>query len=235
MAELKYLVDQVLSSNKDKFYSQKEIGAEVEKLKLAEVGVTQYSFSRNSIQPTVSKRLAELIKNGTAIKIGKKYAYKTPKNIHHIVRDDICSKVTFYKEHVFVMSQNLVAVPVNGATVSIAKELFRDYFGDDGLYDAIYIDNYLLLMLNIEAIDMSINEIADDLNNVIHDAKQFENNRQEIRIQLQHARVMKEIMKYAKMPKPIEPEQSGEVTAWDELDELYGAEQLDELDEFEED
>lgn len=232
MAELKYLVDQVLFDNKDQFFTQQEIREKVEQLKLE--ADKENSYSHKSIQSTVSRRLAELQKNGTAIKIGKKYAYKTTKNIHHIVRDDICSKVTFHKEHVFVMSQNLVAVPVNGATVSIAKELFRDYFGDEGFYDALHMDNYLLLMLNIEAIDMSINEIADDLNNVIHDAKQFENNRQEIRIQLQHARVMKEIMKYAQMPKPIEPEQSDEATAWDELDELYGLDRLDELDGFDE-
>ena len=230
MAELKYLVDQVLSDNKDKFYTQQEIGEEVVKLKENE-GI-EYSYSIKSIQPTVSKRLKDLQKNGTAIKIGRKYAYRTTKNIHHVVRDDICSKVTFYKERVFVMSHNLVAVPVNGATVSIAKELFRDYFGDEGLYDALYMDNYLLLMLNIDVIDMSIDEIADDLNNVIHDAKQFENNRQEIRIQLQHTRIMKEIMKYAKMPKLAEePKQLDKATEWDELDDLYGLDVLDKFDE----
>ena len=230
MAELKYLVDQVLSDNKDKFYTQQEIGEEVVKLKENE-GI-EYSYSIKSIQPTVSKRLKDLQKNGTAIKIGRKYAYRTTKNIHHVVRDDICSKVTFYKERVFVMSHNLVAVPVNGATVSIAKELFRDYFGDEGLYDALYMDNYLLLMLNINVIDMSIDEIADDLNNVIHDAKQFENNRQEIRIQLQHTRIMKEIMKYAKMPKLAEePKQLDKATEWDELDDLYGLDVLDKFDE----
>lgn len=233
MAELKYLVDQVLSDNKDKFYTQQEIGEAVVKLKENE-GI-EYSYSIKSIQPTVSKRLKDLQKNGTAIKIGRKYAYKTTKNIHLVVRDDICSKVTFYKERVFVMSQNLVAVPVNGATASIAKELFRDYFGDEGLYDALYMDNYLLLMLNIDDIDMSINEIADDLNNVIHDAKQFENNRQEIRIQLQQARVMREIMKYAQMPKLAnEPKQLDKTTEWDELDDLYGLEELDKLDGFDE-
>ena len=180
----------------------------------------------------MSKRLKDLQKNGTVIKIGRKYAYKTTKNIHQVVRDDLCSKVTFYKERVFIMSQNLVAVPVNGVTVSIAKELFRDYFGDEGLYDALYMDNYLLLMLNIDIIDMSIEEIADDLNNVIRDAKQFENNRQEIRIQLQHRRAMKEIIKYAKMPKLAEePKQLDNTTEWDELDDLYGLDELDELDE----
>lgn len=229
MAELKYLVDQVLFDNKDRFYTQQELGEEIKKLKDAEN--IEYAYSINSIQPTVSKRLKDLQKNGIVIKIGRKYAYKTTKNIHQVVRDDICSKVTFFKERVFVMSQNLVAVPVNGATVSIAKELFRDYFGDEGLYDALYMDSYLLLMLNIDDIDMSIDEVADDLNSVICDAQQFENKRQDIRIQLQHARVMKEILKYSQMPRPMEePRELHKTTEWDELDDLYGLDKLDELD-----
>ena len=229
MAELKYLVDQVLIDNKDKFFTQQEIGDAI--IKLKEEADTKYSYSENSIQPTVSKRLKDLQKNGTVIKIGRKYAYKTTKNIHHVVRDDICTKVTFFKERVFVMSRNLVAVPVNGATVSIAKELFRDYLGDEGLYDALYMDSYLILMLKIDDIDMSIDEVADDLNNVIRDAQQFENNRQDIRIQLQHARVMKEIFKYSQMPRPMEePRELHKTREWDELDELYGLDKLDELD-----
>ena len=230
MAELKYLVDQVFFDNKDRLYTQKELGEAIVKLK--QKADTEYSYSIKSIQPTVSKRLKDLQKTGTVIKIGRRYAFRTTKNIHQVVRDDICSNVTFYKERVFVMSQNLVAVPVNGATASIAKELFRDYFGDEGLYDALYMDNYLLLMLNIDVIDMSIDEIADDLNNVIRDAKQFENNRQEIRIQLQHTRIMKEIMKYAKMPKlSEESKQLAKTTEWDEINDLYGLDVLDKFDE----
>lgn len=230
MAELKYLVDQVFFDNKDRFYTQKELGEAIVKLK--QKADTEYSYSIKSIQPTVSKRLKDLQKNGTVIKIGRKYVFRTTKNIHQVVRDDICSNVTFYKERVFVISQNLVAVPVNGVTVSIAKELFKDYFGDEGLYDALYMDNYLLLMLNIDVIDMSIDEIADDLNNVIRDAKQFENNRQDIRIQLQQARVTKEIIKYAKMPRLVEePKQLDKTTEWDGLDDLYGLDILDKFDE----
>ena len=228
MAELKYLVDQVLSDNKEKFFTQKQIREEVKKLKNEEG--SEYAYSINSIQPTVSKRLKELLLNGTVIKIGKEYAYKTTKNIHHIVRGEICSKVTFFKENVYVMSQNMIAVPVNGTTVSIAKELFKDYYGDEGLYDAMRMDDYLLLMLNVNATDMSINEIAKDLNEIIHNAKQFDNDRQEIRRQLQYARAIKEVIKYAKMPGREElPEYPGKTDDWDEIEELYGSDVLEDL------
>ena len=233
MAELKTLVDKVLFDNKDKFFTQEEIRDQIEKIKINEDG--EHSYSYKSLQSTVSRRLSELQKEGFAIKIGREYAYKTTKNIHNIVKDEICSKVTFFKDSVFVMSSSVVVVPVNGTTVSIAKELFREYYGEDGFYDAIFSDGYLFLMLNTSAIDMDINEIAKDIEEIIKDAKQFENKRQEIRVQLQQTRVMREIMKYVQMPKLAdEPNQLDKTTEWDELNDLYGGEELDKLDEFDE-
>lgn len=197
MAELKTLVDKVLSDNKDKFFTQEEIRDEIEKMKKDEDG--EHTYSHKSLQPTVSKRLAELQKNGFAIKIGKKYAYKTTKNIHHIIKDEICSKVTFFKDRVFVVSSNVIAVPVNGTTISIAKELFREYYGEEGFYDALFVDNYLLLMLNTEAIEMDIKEIASDIEQIIEESKEFENNRQEYRLQLQHSKIMQDLVTYIKL------------------------------------
>ena len=197
MAELKTLVDKVLSDNKEKFFTQEEIRKQIEKIKLDEDG--ENSYSHKSLQSTVSRRLSELQKEGTAIKIDRKYAYKTPKNVHNIVRDEICFKVSFFKDSVFVVSSNVVAVPVNGTTINIAKELFREYYGEEGFYDAIFIDSYLLLMLNTETIDMNIKEIANDIEEIIKDSKEFENNRKEIRLQLQHKKIMRDIVTYIKL------------------------------------
>lgn len=197
MAELKTLVDKVLSDNKDEFFTQEEIRDRIEKMKKDEDG--EHTYSINSLQPTVSKRLAELQKNGIAIKIGKKYAYKTTKNIHNIIKDEICSKVTFFKDRVFVVSSNVIAVPVNGTTISIAKELFREYYGEEGFYDALFVDNYLLLMLNSEVIGMDIKEIANDIEHIIEESKEFESNRQDYRLQLQHARIMQDLVTYVKL------------------------------------
>ena len=202
MAELKTLVDRVLSSDKEKFFTQEEIRSEVERIKLEEDGENTYSV--NSLQSTVSRRLAELQKNGVAIKIGRKYAYKTTQNIHHIIRDEICSKVTFFKENVFIMSSNVIAVPVNGTTIGIAKDLFRAYYGDEGFYDAIIADGYLLLMLTLEGIGMKINEIAQDIDKIIEESQTFENSRQEIRLQIQQAKVMSELMAYSQLKDETE-------------------------------
>lgn len=230
MAELKTLVDKVLSDNKDKFFTQEEIRDQIEKIKKDEDG--EHTYSHKSLQPTVSKRLAELQKNGVAIKIGKKYAYKTTKNIHYIVRDDICSKVTFFKDKVFIISPNVVAVPVNGTTISIAKELFREYYGEEGFYDALYIDEYLLLMLNTEAIDIDIKQIAKDIEEIINDSKEFENNRQEIRLHMQHARIIKDIVKYAKLSADKAENEIFSAERTKEMDMyLYEPDELDEADD----
>ena len=197
MAELKRLVDKVLSDNKEKFYTQKELINEIKNIKITEDG--ENSYSHKSLQSTVSKRLAELQKNGIAIKIDKKYAYKTPKNIHYIVRDEICSKVTFFKSTVFIASSNVIIVPVTGTTVSIAKELFREYYGEKGFYDALFIDNYLFMMIDTETIGMDIKEIAKDIEDIIKESKEFESNRKEYRLQLQHSRIMQDLVTFVKL------------------------------------
>ena len=98
-----------------------------------------------------------------------------------------------------MVSSNVIAVPVNGTTISIAKELFREYYGEEGFYDALFVDNYLLLMLNTEAIEMDIKEIASDIEQIIEESKEFENNRQEYRLQLQHSKIMQDLVTYIKL------------------------------------
>jgi hypothetical protein len=197
MAQLKLLVDEVLSDNKDKMFTQKELCDIIGEMKHNKDGDNTYS--ENSLQSTVSRRLAELQKQGTAIKIGRKYAYKTTQNVHQIIRDQLCSKVTFFKDRVFVLSSSVVAVPVNGTTIGIAKDLFREYYGEEGFYDAIIADGYLLLMLTIEDIDKKINEIAKDIEGIIEDSKAFENSRQEVRLQIQFTKAMNELVAYSEM------------------------------------
>ena len=147
----------------------------------------------------MSRRLAELQKTGFAIKIGRKYACRTTQNVHQIIRDELCSKVTFFKDRVFIMSSNMIAVPVNGTTIGIAKDLFREYYGDEGFYDAIVADGYLLLMLTIEAIGKKINEIAQDIEEIIEESKAFENSRQEVRLRIQQGKVLNELLTYSQM------------------------------------
>lgn len=197
MAELKTLVDLVLSSNKGKFFTQEEIRSEVERIKLEEDGENSYSV--NSLQSTVSRRLAELQKTSFAIKIGRKYAYKTTQTVHQIIRDELCSKVTFFKDRVFIMSSNIIAVPVYGTTIEIAKDLFREYYGDEGFYDAIIVDGYLLLMLIPEVIGKKIKEIAEDIEKIIEESKAFENSRKAGRLQIQYAKVINELMTYSEI------------------------------------
>ena len=224
MPELKTLVDEVLSNNKSDFFTQKEIQNRIEKIKKEKDGDNSYSYK--SLQSTVSRRLKELQKNGVVIKIGKTYAYKTTQNIHYIIKDDICSKVTFFKDKVFIISPNVVAVPVNGTAVNIAKELFNEYYGEEGFYGALYIDEYLLLMLNTEAIDMDIKQIAEDIEEIIKSSKQFEHNRQEIRLQMQHTRIIKDIIKYAKLSS------ENESASTNEVDCTYKADETDETNEM---
>ena len=97
------------------------------------------------------------------------------------------------------MSSNMIAVPVNGTTIGIAKDLFREYYGDEGFYDAIVADGYLLLMLTIEAIGKKINEIAQDIEEIIEESKAFENSRQEVRLRIQQGKVLNELLTYSQM------------------------------------
>ena len=60
MVELKYLVDQVFEDNKDSFYTQKEIGEKIVKLKEEDIKQSgedpKYSYSIKSIQPQLCQK-----------------------------------------------------------------------------------------------------------------------------------------------------------------------------------
>jgi hypothetical protein len=74
-------------------------------------------------------------------------------------------------------------------------------------------------MLNTEAIDMKIKEIAEDIEEIIQNSMQFEHNRQEIRLHMQQERVIKDIIKYAKLTAENESYKTNETGCADSADE----------------
>ena len=135
---------------------------------LKEKGITVSSESIAKMQPNVSKALKSLT--------GQRHLYKTNNKTYvrysdryegQHLKDDIINTVIFSKDKVYPLSKTVFLVGVDPLTAYQGTELFKAYLGTDQCFDVMYLNGYLVLLLNQ---DIDTEDLLQDIQSIMDEA-----------------------------------------------------------------